>query len=351
MALNGLWGRSPRTPWGTLTDGNFEFDGVGVHEIRRAINGSNFRLLKSGGTGFNTYFATGGGGEDARFYIITESINIDFDAVANIRLPSGGNFFNFDLLDNAGWRSALTSIGEGDRFIMGWTVPAISLYKLRAAVPVAAPFITARVSHISVRRLRAAVTVPAPSITARVSRVLPDVRRLRAAVTLPVPSITARVSRIAVRRLRASVALSAPYVTARVSRIPAAVRKLRASVTLPAPSITARVSRHPSYKLRGVVPVSPPIFSARVSRLSATVRKLRAAVTLPAPSFTARLSHSSSGSLHLRAAVSLPVPFITARVSRIPATVHKSAGACYCLRLLPSRRASRGDRLITCGPL
>ena len=35
-------------------------------------------------------------------------------------------FFNFDLLNNAGWRSALTGIAEGDRFIMGWTVSSNS---------------------------------------------------------------------------------------------------------------------------------------------------------------------------------------------------------------------------------
>ena len=92
-----LWGRSPRTAWGTLTDGDFEFDGVSINEIRRAANGSNFRLLKNGGTGFNSYFATDAGGEDARFYILTAEITIDFDAVANILSPSGGNFFNFTL--------------------------------------------------------------------------------------------------------------------------------------------------------------------------------------------------------------------------------------------------------------
>ena len=119
-----LWGRSPRTAWGTLTDGDFEFDGVSINEIRRATNGVNFRLLKNGGTGFNTYFAVGGGGENARFYILTAEITIDFGAVANILAPSGGNFFNFTLPDSAGWRSALSSIDEGDLFIMGWTVPS-----------------------------------------------------------------------------------------------------------------------------------------------------------------------------------------------------------------------------------
>ena len=119
-----LWGRIPRTPWGTLTDGDFDFDGVSINEIRRAANGSIFRLLKNGGTGFNTYFAVGGGGENARFYILTAEITISFDAVANILAPSGGNFFNFTLPDTAGWRSALSSIVAGDRFIMGWTVPS-----------------------------------------------------------------------------------------------------------------------------------------------------------------------------------------------------------------------------------
>ena len=119
-----LWGRIPRTPWGTLTDGNFTFDGVSINEIRRAANGSNFRLLKNGGTGFNSYFATDGGGENARFYILTAEITISFGAVANILAPSGGNFFNFTVPDTAGWRSALSSIVEGDRFIMGWTVPS-----------------------------------------------------------------------------------------------------------------------------------------------------------------------------------------------------------------------------------
>ena len=119
-----LWGRIPRAPWGTLTDGNFTFDGVSINEIRRAANGSNFRLLKNGGTGFNSYFATDGGGENARFYILTAETTIEFDAVANILAPSGGNFFNFTVPDTAGWRSALSSIVAGDRFIMGWTVPS-----------------------------------------------------------------------------------------------------------------------------------------------------------------------------------------------------------------------------------
>ena len=126
-----LWGRIPRNPWGTLTDGDFEFDGVSINEIRRATNGANFRLLKNGGTGFNSYFATDAGGEDARFYILTAEITIDFGAVANILSPSGGNFFNFTLPDNVGWRSALNSIDEGDRFIMGWTVPSTTPARCR----------------------------------------------------------------------------------------------------------------------------------------------------------------------------------------------------------------------------
>ena len=298
-----LWGRSPRTAWGTLTDGDFEFDGISINEIRRATNGSNFRLLKNGGTGFNTYFATGGGGEDATFYILTEAVTIEFNAVANILTPSGGNFFNFTLPDNAGWRSALSSIAEGDRFIMGWTVPSTT--------PPSTTFYS----------LRARLTLPVPALAARVSRIPPTTHHLRAHLVLPAPSLSARVSRIerGSYRLRAHLVLPVPALAARVSRIPPTTHHLRAALTLPLPSLSARVQRieRGPFRLRAHLVLPVPALAVRVSRILPATHHLRAALTLPLPSLSARVSQRSSGIRYLRAHLVLPVPVLTGRVSLV----------------------------------
>ena len=324
-----LWGRAPRTAWGALTDGNFTFDGVSINEIRRAGDGSNFRLLKNGGTGFNAYFAVGGDGENARFYILTEAITIEFDAVANILTPSGGNFFNFALPNTAGWRSALNSIDDGDRFIMGWTIPSVAVHPLRASLALPAPGLSARVSRVLpvVRGLRASLALPAPSFSARANRGRPFLRGLRASVALPAPSFTARLSRAVgnVFKLRAALTLPAPGLSARVSRFVPDVRKLRASVALPAPSFIARVSRivKDSLKLRAALTLPAPGLSARVSRFVPDVRKLRASVALPAPSFIARVSTFGVNTRRLRASLAFPAPGLSARVSRFVPFVRK----------------------------
>ena len=130
-----IWGRSPRTALGTLTDGEFDIDddNTPINEIRITSGGTDIRLLKNSTPDWSDYLDADsdppGAGADLTLWLQTTSTNAisievayqSSNSNADNLFAVGGNFVRVNIPSD--FQDTLDELQEGDRLIVALTRP------------------------------------------------------------------------------------------------------------------------------------------------------------------------------------------------------------------------------------